>query len=52
MGLSSEEEAAGHGQLQAPFVDAIRYVNARTVAEEVADGALQGLRGAGPPVFT
>lgn len=50
MGPSSEEGAAGYGDLHATVVDAIRYVTAGQSIEEAADEVLQRLRDAGLPI--
>jgi hypothetical protein len=50
MGPSSEEGAAGYGDLYARVVDAIRYVTAGQSIEEAAAEVLQRLRDAGLPI--
>ncbi len=47
---SSEERAAGYGDLHATVIDAIRYVTAGQSIEEAADEVLQRLRDAGLPI--
>jgi hypothetical protein len=50
MGPSSEEGAAGYGDLHATVVDAIRYITAGQSIAEAADEVLQRLRAAGLPI--